>query len=202
MTTLLLGLVLWGPGASAQQLPDPDAPTQAQLLAEYQRLTQELHRYAERQTWNAVERTYLGCVATGAPMSFSDHYLAAYASQARGDMLATHQRLAAALPLATDREKDVVDWLWSIDSNYSKVEVIAYDQAELVPERRPFDPVQRRSIDFAIHTLAETGNFIGLLPRGIYAVDDTLIDIRMGKGAAEVLVPYPEKPKPKRRRKK
>lgn len=195
MKVFLVTLALLCTSASAQAVrtSELEGMSEAARLAEYHRLSGELQRYAERQTWPAVEQAYLGCLATGAPLRFSDHFHAAHAAQSRGEMKATRERLLAALAIAEGDEKDVIDWLYAIDTVYSAVKVTAYPAAELVPERRPFDPVQSRAIDYAIATLAETGAFDGILPRGIYHVDGHLLDIRMGKGGAELAITEPRK---------
>ncbi|MEZ4316812.1 MAG: hypothetical protein R3F61_04900 [Myxococcota bacterium] len=194
MKVLLVSLVLLCSSASAQAVrtADMEGMSEAARLAEYNRLSGELHRYAERQTWVAVEQAYLGCIATGADMKLSDHFHAAHAAQVRGDMKATRERLGKALEVSGGNDRDLIEWLFAIDTTYSAVTITAYPGAVLSAERRPFDPVQSRAIDFAVQTLQQTGAFDGILPRGAYYVDGELIDIRMGKGAAIVTLEEPK----------
>ncbi len=176
--------------------------TEAAREAEYHRLSGELHRYAERQTWTAVEQAYLGCIATGAQMKFSDHFHAAHAAQSRGDMQAARNRLHKALQLESDPPRDLIDWMFAIDTTYSSVKVEAYEGAVIEPKNRPFDPVQSRSIDWANKQLAADGSFEGILPRGLYSVDDVVVDLRPGKHGADVSVPSPSGKKKKKKRRK
>lgn len=188
MSVVPLALALLAMPASAQAAPSRDADTvtlsPAEQRAEYHRLSEELHNHANRQRWNAVETAYQGCVATGAPMKAADHFQAAHAARSRGDMKAVRDRLLLALSFGATRE--VIDWLFAIDTTYSPVKITAVPGATLVAHDRPFDPIQGRAIDFAGATLGETGAFEGLLPRGHYEAGPTAFEVRMGKGLHEI----------------
>jgi hypothetical protein len=168
---------------------DEAPPSAAALQAEYHRLSEELHSYAHKQAWPAVEQAYQRCLATGATLKRSDHFHAAHAARSRGDMMAVRERLLAALGDRDDRE--IIDWLWAIDLTYSVVTVNAFVEAELVAASRPFDPIQSRAIDFAAERLASTGVFTGLLPRGVYTAGGTTFELRAGRGPLVVDAPRP-----------
>jgi hypothetical protein len=201
-SALLLTLLAAPASAQAVRQADLEDLSEAAREAEYHRLSGELHRYAERQTWTAVEQAYLGCVATGAQMKFSDHFHAAHAAQSRGDMKAARVRLKKALDLDPDPPRDLIDWLFAIDTTYSVARVQAYEGASIVPKKRPFDPVQSRAIDWANEQLQATGTFDGLLPRGVYTVDDTVVDLRPGQHGADVTVSEPGKKKKRKKGRK
>ena len=200
-SVLLLSLLTAPASAQAVRQADLEDLTEAAREAEYHRLSGELQRYAERQTWTAVEQAYLGCVATGAQMKFADHFHAAHAAQARGDMQAARNRLKKALDLNPDPPRDLIDWLFAIDTTYSSAKVTAYEGASILPKNRPFDPVQSRAIDWADQQLQTKGYFEGLLPRGMYTVDEVVVDLRPGKHGADVTVGEPKKKKKAKKRK-
>lgn len=160
---LLLGL------SSPSVAEGSEPPSAAVNQAEYVRLQQELEKLAARNAWSGVERTYRKLVATGVAPSFKDHVAGAYAARALGDMSAARARLSAANALQED--KQVLEWLWDIDTRYGRV-YLACDggkhSVELAAEAMPFNPDLRRSVEFAIEKIAETCEFDGLLPHGQY----------------------------------
>lgn len=135
--------------------------------AEYVRLSQELEKLATRNAWAGVERTYGLLVQTGAPPSFQDHVFGAHAARAVGDVTSARARLLKANEIREDRE--VLDWLWEIDSNYGLVYLAAdKGQVELRAEVMPFEPDQASAVEFARLRVTETGEFEGYLPQGKY----------------------------------
>lgn len=134
---------------------------------EYQRLSQELEKLVSRNAWAGVERTYIALLATGVEPSFEDYLAGAYSARALGDVASARSRLIAANAKREDRA--VVDWLWDIDSNYNRV-LLACDigQVELQPETMPFEPNQRKAVEFAQKAIVEKGFFDGYLPQGRY----------------------------------
>src|SRR5690606_35599656 len=95
------------------------APGDEAAQAEYIRLSAEMKRLAERNAWEGVERTYERILATGVAPSYDDHFLAAQSSRSIGDVNGARSRLLAANDVREERE--VMDWLWEIDSSYGKV---------------------------------------------------------------------------------
>lgn len=145
---------------------DAAAPTEA-AQAEYFRLSQELEKLAARTAWTGVERTYQALIATGVDPRFGDYVIGAHGARAVGDITAAHDRLLAASKLKEERE--VLDWLWEIESNYGIV-TLACDPgaAELRAESMPFEPDQAHAVEFAMARIAESGTFTGYLPQGKY----------------------------------
>ena len=181
------------PGLAANDRQEDERAT----AAEYTRLRQDLQRFAERKLWDAVERTYERCLsiypddapteggwAPPNPMEQRDHLQAAHASMARGDLYTTRQRLVRALRKAETDE--ALEWLWSIDTTYSEVDLKGPPGVVLVAEKRPFDPVIIGSINFAQQQLEQTGAFHGLLPRLDYRLGTERFRVRGGQGLTEV----------------
>ena len=152
--------------------------------AEYIRLAGEIRGLADRQAWGGVERAYQAAVQTAHPLTFRDHLSGAHAASASGDMAAVRERLFQAHQIAEDHE--VIDWLWSIDSEYGAVDLVADAGFALTATELAFDPIRSRSVTFAAKTLAETGTYQGLLPAGAYQVGDMVFFVTPGTEAARV----------------
>ena len=172
---MILGLLLLMP-ASAQA---PSA--EAIAHAEANRLTFQLHQYADRQAWTAVERTYQSALATGVPLSVEVHQLGAHAARDRGDMNAVNTRLLAAL--AVESRNEVIEELWSITQTYGVVHLTG---VTLRAAQRALDPVQARALDIAVQELATRGHYAGLLPRGNYTLDGVEFHLLLGRPTVEL----------------
>ena len=159
MILKLLLFSLWAAPAAADEVN----------LAEYTRLQQELEKLASRNAWAGVERTYTAMLATGATLGHNDHVAGAHSARAMGNITAARERLMRANEITEDRE--ILDWLWEIDSNYGRV-FLAADKgsknAVLSCTAMPFNPDQRRAVEFAQQLVTETGVFDGYLPQGAY----------------------------------
>jgi hypothetical protein len=140
--------------------------------AEYFRLSQELQKLATRNAWAGVEHTYEQLLATGVTPTFDDYLCGANAAKALGDVTAARSRLLAANAIKEDRE--VLDWLWDIDSNYGPVSVMGDPtKVALKADSVPFDPNQAKAVDFAVAEVTATGTFEGYLPQGTYHFVDS-----------------------------
>ena len=170
---LALLLVPILPANSAEpEFAQVDASADEIASSEYRRLAEEMDRLAKRNAWAGGGRTYQKMLETGVTPDFDDLKTAAHAAQARGDIGEARTRLARASTIR--EEKEVLDWLWAIDSNYGPV-LLAGNPGEvaLAPKVMPFDPVQARAVQFAVAQVAETGTFEGLLPKGDYTFGDS-----------------------------
>ena len=173
---LLLSLVV-GPPSLAGDASDTDTSVRSEDRSEYKRLREELDRLAKRNAWSGVERTFMLMVETGVPPTFDDYKIAANAAQNLGSIQDARDRLIAATNLREDKE--VLDWLWSIDDTYGKV-YLAGDIGEnvLTVDHAPFDPTQARALQVAIEAVATTGMFEGLLPKGDYSFGPHRVEVR------------------------
>ncbi len=156
----MIALWLLCAAASAQDA----APDQA----EYNRLTQELELLAAKSAWAGAERAFRALQATGVPASFDDLLRGAHAARALGDITSVRARLVAAKDLREERE--VLDWLWALDNAFGQV-WLACDPGSYIalePEVVPFDPDQKRAIEFAQAEIARGCAYDGLLPQGTY----------------------------------
>jgi hypothetical protein len=203
MSTIILMLALNAANASdtADATAGGGISAEDAAHAEYVRLSQELEKLATRNAWPGVERTYAELLATGVPPSFDDHMYGAHSARELGDITAAHQRLLQANALKEDRQ--VLDSLWEIDSNFGQV-FLAADPggAALKAEVMPFEPDQARAIEFAIAKVAETGQYDGYLPQGKYTFGDYAVTV-MPRGAnAHVDLRSGDEPKPPKKKKK
>lgn len=147
--------------------------------AEYIRLSQEMERLAQRNHWAGVERSYTGCLSTGVEMTFEDHRYGAIAAKSLGDMGSAHRRYKRAHELREERE--MIDSMWEIDQNYGNVTLQSdLGTAELVVAQMPFNPDQKRALEFAMAKIEETGSFDGMLPKGEYTFGGLEVDVVPG----------------------
>ena len=138
------------------------------IQAEHERLTDEMESLVQRQIWSGVERKYQEMVKLNIELNAVDHLHGAYAAREFGDMAGVYDRLKKAAEL--DSSKEIVDWLWEIDSNYGQVELLTVPNrtAALSTEEMPFDTCQRKSVEIAIEAAEQHGHFTGLIPKGTY----------------------------------
>ncbi len=164
------GLFLFVTSASAAADEDPTEQLSPEAAkAEYVRLAQELEKLTSRNAWAGVERTYLALIETGVQPTFEDFIAGASSARATGDISGSRARLMAANELQEDKE--ILDWLWEIDSNYGKVFLACLpskDPITLAAPVMPFDPAMAASVRFAIAEIEEDCLFDGYLPKGDY----------------------------------
>lgn len=174
LVLLLLAAPVWA-GEEAGPPVDP-----AVLAAEHQRLADEMEQLARRQLWPGVELKYQECVALGVELSFDELRNGALAARGLGNMQAAYDRLREAARVRADKE--IVDWLWSIDSLYGHVDLQTTPprSAELTVESLPFAPDQRAAVDYAVAYMREHGVFKGLLPRGRYTLNGRTFEVDPG----------------------
>lgn len=182
MTALFLLLAFNTVNASdtsdATEVPGVSAADAAR--AEYVRLSQELEKLAARNAWPGVERIYVDLVKTGEPPSFQDHTYGAQSARQLGDITEAHARLKAANAIKEDRQ--VIDSLWEIESNYGLVFFAGDLGVALSADVMPFEPDQAHAIEFAIAKVAATGKYEGYLPLGTYKFADYQITV-VARGA-------------------
>lgn len=201
-TWFLLALA-WAPPAWAE---DPSADTTEEPAvpdrAEYARLTQELEGLAKRNAWSGAERTFQKLQATGWPPSQDDWMYGAHAARAIGDVAATRERLLGAK--AIEEDKDVFDWLWSIDQTYASVNLWCDPDRgwALEAETRPFDPDQVRAMEFAVEEIATRCHFEGYLPAGSYTFAGRSFNVMPGVTALDMDMRGLEPTKKQRKKKK
>ena len=189
----LLAVWLWaspvGVAAPADDWKEDVAP---QVMAEYNRLTEEIRKLYKRQVWSGVERRYQELLVLNLPVN-SDHLVAAaWAARSEGNISSCYERLRDSARLEESRE--VIEWLWSIDSNFGRVE-LSLDmppKETFLPalefERFPLEPDQRAAIGFAQDQVAETGSFTGMLPLGEYFYAGIPFRVSAGERPARVIV--------------
>lgn len=150
--------------------------------AEHTRLSGEIEQLAERQVWTGVEKKFVELEKLGVDLTYDDWMHGAYASRALGDMSSAYTRLKKAAKI--DSTKEVIDWLYAIDMNYSSVELLAIPprNVELTVDELPFDPDQRVAVEKAQAMVKEKGTYQGLLPRGGYVFAGQPFTVQPGVG--------------------
>lgn len=168
--------------SSTPLLVASDARAGDVVAAEHDRLSDELANLVKRQVWTGAERKYLELEKLGIELSLDDYLNGAYAARELGDVESAYVRLQNAARLGGSKE--IVDWLWDIDHNYGRVELIMVParSAELVCQEMPFDPNQRKSVETAIKAAKAEGTYIGMLPKGRYSFAGLEFSVDPGVG--------------------
>lgn len=170
----LLGFSALAAAPTVAFAQDEVSPEAAQ--AEYVRLSREIQRFAERNAWSGVERSYQAILANGTAPSQSDHLYGARAAKEVGNAAAVRQRLEAAIALGENSE--AYDWAWEFDSTYGKVDLACDPGAlQLAAESMPFQPDLAAAVRFAQADLLEDGIFKGHLPAGNYTFGPYTIEV-------------------------
>ncbi|MCK6524440.1 hypothetical protein L6R49_23795 [Myxococcota bacterium] len=201
MTGPLLTLLLFViPVASAAEegAPAVSARDEAYRKAEAKRLSDELEKLVRRQAWAGAARTYAELEALGLPLGVDELYAGALTARQLGEMGLVYERLLAAAKL--DGRREIVDWLWAIDTGYGRVTVIGDPSAPptLTADAPPLLPEQRACIETAQRHLAESARFEGLLPAGTYRVNGAPIEVT--PGAEPIVLDLAPEPTGRRRR--
>lgn len=158
---------------------------EASAQAEYVRLSDDLDRLMQKNAWAGVERTYAKMAELGIPLSFEDYVAGAHAARQAGDVTAARERLTHANALR--EERDVLDWLWEMDSQYGQVSLKGdLGAVTLAAVQMPFDPLMAKSVQFAEAKVAETGVFEGFLPAGTYAFAGITVKVQPRVTAARI----------------
>lgn len=163
-------------------VPVPTGPDQP----EYNRLTQELEKLAERNAWAGVERTWAKLLETKIPPSFEDYGFAANAARALGDTAAARARWLAAKDLR--EEPMIFDALFDIDQNYGTVSLLCEPGLgwELTAAQRPFQPDRIRSMEFAAEAVTTSCAFEGMIPAGSYTFAEEAFEVRSGQPPVKI----------------
>lgn len=175
-----------GPLAAEGRAAEPPAPMspadRERLLAEKDRISDEIKRLMERGIWDGVERKYRDMERLGVALSEKDFLNGAYAARELGDVSATHERLWQALKSAHKEPKDVVDWLWDIDNHYGRVELVCVPPrgSTLEISEMPLDPYQRKAVEEAQKKVQRDGIFRGMLPAGKYTFTTQEFTVQAG----------------------
>ncbi len=161
--------------------------------AEHTRLAEEMRRLAKRNQWRGVEKAYqamLELQEQGVELTYQDHFLAAQAARALGDVTDTYDRLRAAANV--ERTDEVANWLADIQASYGRVELKRDDHyvgdSSLTVDEMPFAPDQRATIQKATGEVNETGGYVGLLPFGSYTYGGKPFTVQPGGNIVRVVL--------------
>ena len=161
--------------------------------AEHTRLAEEMRRLAKRNQWRGVESAYqemLKLEEQGVELTYEDHFLAAQAARALGDVTDTYNRLRAAANVK--RTDEVANWLADIQASYGRVELKRDDHyvgdSSLTVDEMPMAPDQRATIQKATGEVNETGGYTGLLPFGSYTYGGKPFTVEPGGNIVRVVL--------------
>jgi hypothetical protein len=179
-SALLLALPVAHAGRSAVTTKVSAEDSSAEDKAEAERIADEILKLARRRVWAGVERKYRQLTALEQDVSATVHLTAAYSARESGNLLLVYERLMRAAQVKASRE--VVDWLWDLDHNYGRVELVADRRRSehLEAESLPLDPNRRKVIETAIAICKDKGSFTGLLPRNTYVFGGQKFSVEPG----------------------
>jgi hypothetical protein len=168
LIAIMIGLSGFTAVADGTSHSDPDVAAVDAAMAEVHRISDEIRNLGRRQIWSGVERKYVQLLKLGQAAPADVHLVAAYSARERGELLLVFDRLSRAAQGKPTQA--VVDWLWDLDHNYGRVELIADRRrtAVLSANEMPLDPSPRKAVQTAIQVCDDKGKFNGLLPRGEY----------------------------------
>lgn len=177
----VVGVCLTGPlsSAAASSAKDPEKDLQ-EREAEHARLSDEMERLSQRQIWEGVDKTFRKLLRLEVPLTEKDYLTAAFAARELGRVLQVRDRLKEAARIHGTRE--IVDWLWDIDNNYGRVELVSVParSSTLAPKVMPFDPNQRKAVEHAVRSVEDDGLFVGMLPKGEYTFSGQQFSVEAG----------------------
>jgi hypothetical protein len=180
ITAWILVLPVAHAGRSAEAVKGDSAESSAEDKAEAERIADEILKLARRRVWAGVERKYGQLIALEQAVASTVHLTAAYSARESGNLLLVYERLIRAAQIKPSRE--VVDWLWDLDHNYGRVELVVDRRrtAELQVDSLPLDPNRRKVIESAIAICKDKGSFTGLLPRNTYVFGGQKFSVEPG----------------------
>ncbi len=153
--------------------------------AEYHRLVVQMNRFAERNAWGGVERTFKQIEVLGLPLLPSELKLGAESARVVGDAASSQARLIQAMTVEPDIK--TVRSLAELQGNYGRVTLSTKDlQSALEPKERPFQPDRAQAITYAKEQLAATGRFDGLLPAGEYTFGSKTFHVAPGHEVVDI----------------
>jgi hypothetical protein len=179
---LLLALALADEPAEVNPADDPA------IMAEYYRLHDEMQKLAKRQVWGGVGRYYAEMEALGVPMTYDDYVAGALAARNEGEVMLAYDRLQAAARI--DGTREVIEWLWSIDTAYGRVTLatVPLEESTLQVAQLPMLPDQRAAVEAAIRQVEATGAYDGMLPEGEYTFAGQSFTVTPGPKAVSITV--------------
>ncbi|MCB9778014.1 MAG: hypothetical protein H6742_05580 [Alphaproteobacteria bacterium] len=148
--------------------------------AEHERLSGEIESLAGRGIWEGVERKFRDLERLETDLTFDDLVHGATAARELGDVSHCYDRLRRALKVKASR--DLVDWMWDIDTHYGRVELLTVPNrgTELTVDKAPLDPNQRKAIEAAQESARRDGIFVGMLPAGTYSFSTQRFSVEPG----------------------
>lgn len=149
--------------------------------AELDRYVEDMNGLVERQQWVGVERQYAKIMEMkGVDIPRSVHVTAAMAARERGDIAQMVARLERAQELEKDEE--TTRWLNELSEQFSYVELrsVPPRSVTLEPGLMPFAPDQRKAVELATLSLDQNGEFVGMLPVGMYTLQGVSFEVTAG----------------------
>ena len=159
---------------------------QAEVEAEFHRLSDRLEKLVKRNHWAGADRIYRQLRDLGIELSLSQLLIGAQLERKKGDVAASYECLRKIARKEGSRE--VIDWLVALDQNYGRVRLRFHKtlKAELQIEGALFLPDQQAALSHAQGVLEEAGRFEGFLPVGRYRLGGQNFEVGAGLHVLEL----------------
>lgn len=174
-----------------------------EVIAERERLRQEMTTLAQRNAWGGIERKFQKLEALGGTPRLADHLLGAQAALIQGDVLTAIDRLERGLDgLGTPEDRQqATEQLAELRTRYGYVNILVFRPQAPPLERpeMPFASEEQVAIQFARKQLRRDRRYLGMLPIGTYTLEDTrftvegnapMLDVQVGMPVASGRVIY------------
>ncbi|HHO50213.1 MAG TPA: hypothetical protein ENK18_04900 [Deltaproteobacteria bacterium] len=174
-----------------------------EVIAERERLRQEMTLLAQRNAWGGIERKFQKLEALGGTPKLDDYMLGARAALTVGDVLTAIDRLERGIDgLGThEGRQQATELLAELHRRYGYVNILVFRSSAPPLERpdMPFASEEKVAIDFARKRLRRDRRYLGMLPIGTYVLEDTrftikgdapMLDVQIGMPAASGRVIY------------
>jgi hypothetical protein len=177
----------------------PEAHAQdAAAAAEKVRLQGEMKKLAAKNAWAGVESKFEELEKLKLPLTFDDYFLGAQSARFLGKTYETYMRLEKAKQI--DPRPEILTELEGIEARYGRVDIQGNPRKRppLEIDLMPFAQDERKSVEWAITVVANTGEFKGMLPLDVtYSIagqsftavlgpDWQVVDISKAKGGPSV----------------
>ncbi len=163
---------------SALFLASPALADETEKLAEYERISTNMVRLAERNSWDGVELNFQELLDGKHEIRGGEWIIGAQAARKQGDVGLVIERLEQAIEAGEDDQAKV--WMTTILENYRPVALQAKASTPFGTSNRPFNPDYVVTIDRAAAQIDKNGRFEGWLPHWSYQLGDEAFELEPG----------------------
>jgi hypothetical protein len=167
-------------------MPDVAHAEDPQTKATRLQIEEEMKKLAAKNAWAGVETNFQKLIDLKADIPYDDWFLGSQAARNLGKTWEMYQRLEAAVKLKPSDE--IQRELDGIDERYGRLKISgnARKHPTMTAAVMPFAPDERKSVEYAMDYVLNTGSFEGMLPLGDYNYGTLKITVAAGKTFQEI----------------